>query len=198
AYVDVVACHLVDGSGHAVGDLAVAADLNLPPGGYGASDQDETGEALQQGRAGVVLQLGLRLLQGDTRLCVRHAAQLRVRQVRVQQHRDDYQGGESEKDSGCGNGSDKPVGRSSHRQLPPPAARLRINGLRPAAAEPSRRPVGRSPVAATAIISHEPPRTGGGEVWMIAAATRSPGRARRPRRSGDQGEEKLVRLPTRT
>src|SRR5262249_37418406 len=67
AYVDVVACHLVDGSGHAVGDLAVAADLNLPPGGYGASDQDETGEAVQQGRAGDVLQLGLRLLSSDER-----------------------------------------------------------------------------------------------------------------------------------
>jgi hypothetical protein len=68
ADIDVLAAQLVRGPGESLGDLAFPTDADLSPSCDGADDNQQPAEALQDGRSGVIGQLGLGLLELDTRL----------------------------------------------------------------------------------------------------------------------------------
>lgn len=91
ADVEVVAADLVDRTGEALGDLPFAVDVDLSPGRRRANDDQQTGRHLQQGRADVVLQLGLGLLQLYAGIGSGNSSQVCLGQWRIEQLWHDHQ-----------------------------------------------------------------------------------------------------------
>jgi len=58
-HINVLAAQLIHGPGKSLGDLAFAADVDLPPSRCGAGNYQQSGEALQYCRPGIIDQLGL-------------------------------------------------------------------------------------------------------------------------------------------
>ncbi|HLX50866.1 MAG TPA: hypothetical protein VKS82_21265 [Streptosporangiaceae bacterium] len=85
AYVKVRISQLIHSFGEALGDLTLAADMRLPPGRYGATYNNEPGNALQHGRPRIIGQPGLSLLQLNAYLRARDPAQRRSAQRRIEQ-----------------------------------------------------------------------------------------------------------------
>jgi hypothetical protein len=57
-HINAAVAELVDGGGESLSELALAGDLDLPPGEVGADQQRRTAEALQQGGADIVDRFG--------------------------------------------------------------------------------------------------------------------------------------------
>jgi hypothetical protein len=89
AHVDVFAAQLIHRASESLGDLAFAADVDLPPGCHGADDDQQPGKALQDRGPGVVSELGLRLLELDAHLRAGDTTQVGGVQRRVEPPRDD-------------------------------------------------------------------------------------------------------------
>jgi hypothetical protein len=82
---------LVNSVSEPVGDLAVTSDLHLAPCRDSTSDNQRTGQSLQQNRPSVVLQLALSLPQLYARPGVGYASQVSSGQPRIEQQREDDQ-----------------------------------------------------------------------------------------------------------
>lgn len=87
AHVLLVVAELIDRTAESLGDLALSADLELPPSGDRADDQQEAGDTLQQRGTSVVLQLRLPLLQLNASFRVCDNLQFAGGQRRMQQPR---------------------------------------------------------------------------------------------------------------
>jgi hypothetical protein len=83
AHIKILAAQLIDGTAEPVGDLAFAADVDLPPRCYRAGHHQQPAKGLQDGRSRVVGELGLGLLELDTGLCAQDAVQICGAQGRV-------------------------------------------------------------------------------------------------------------------
>ena len=114
-----LAAELVDGTGKPLGDLSFTVDLNLAPRGDGTHDQEETGHALEQGGAGIVLQSGLGLLKLHAPVGAGYVSQIACGQRGMSQPRNTSTQGQQQRNAtAIASSTNQPATARTSRRLP--------------------------------------------------------------------------------